>query len=54
MIQHDILQWWVFELLQVLISPSLFSVFFNQAPSSDLPLKHVDTMVSILYFRLFW
>lgn len=50
-IQADIPQRWRSELLQVLILPPLFSsVFSKQAPSSDLPLKHVDTMVSVLYF----
>lgn len=54
-IQHDRRQWWLSELLQVLILPPLFSsVFSKQAPSSDLPLKHADTMVSVLYFRDFW
>lgn len=55
MIEHDIPQWWVVELLQVLILPILFSsVFSKQAPSSDLPLKHVDTMVSVLLFQPFF
>lgn len=53
-IEADTPQRWRSELLQVLILPPLFSsVFSKQAPSSDHPLKHVDTMVSVLYFTLF-